>query len=51
MPAPVEFLGYERAVPAQEGLGRRQRSHLFEALAPEWVRERREAAALSFGQA
>jgi hypothetical protein len=50
MPAPVEFLGHEAVVPAQEGLGRRQRGHLFEALTPERVGERHEASAFGLGQ-
>jgi hypothetical protein len=50
MPAPVEFLGHEAVVPAQEGLGRRQRGRLFEALTPERVGEHREAAAFGLGQ-
>jgi hypothetical protein len=50
MPAPVECLGHEAVVPAQEGLGCRQRGHLFEALTPERVGERREASAFGLGQ-
>ena len=49
--APVKLLGDQSLVPAQEGIGRREGRHLFEALATERVGERREAAAFGVGQA
>jgi len=49
--APVKLLGDQSLVPAQEGVRRRKRGDLCEALAPERVGERGEAAALRVCQA
>ena len=51
MRAPVELLRDQSLVPAQEGVGRGNRGHLFEALAPERVGQCGEAAAFGVGQA
>ena len=48
--APVELLGDEAAVPAEEGLRGSERRDFLQALAPEWVSERSETAAFRIGQ-
>ncbi len=48
--APVELLGDEAAVPAEEGLRGSERGDFLQALAPEWVSSRGETAAFRIGQ-
>jgi hypothetical protein len=48
--AAVKLLGDQSLVPAQEGLGRRNRGDVFEALAPERVGQRGEATAFGIGE-
>jgi hypothetical protein len=50
VPAAVKLLCNEAVVPAHEGLGRDERGDLFQALAPERVGQRREAAPFSIGE-
>jgi hypothetical protein len=49
--APVELLGDQLLVPAQERIGSHEGRHFLQARAPERVGERREAAAFGIGEA
>ena len=48
--APVELLGDQVAIPAQEGAGRDNRGHLNQAFPPERMGECREATAVRVGK-
>ena len=49
--APIKLLGDQVLVPPQEGVRSGKRRDVFQALASEWVGERREAAPFGIGEA
>ena len=49
--AAIELLSNEAAIPAQKRVGGGKRGDLLEAFPPEWIGERRKAAALGIGEA